>query len=445
MGKKKNKPKYHPFETLAPRKFDPIFEASTAELFTMATKGSQPIWSQLKSTQGRLSPKLRQEFFSLAHDGMRKAQAKIVETMISDQPWPDANSLLLHGIADSMAWQLIGNQLCYARRLYKEQPIVNLKHSNFDSILRTVNHHHKTNPNSFSLISDLTTFVQVGDLLSAHQDGTISISEVKEGEKNHQILEFMKFYTKTGCPRSIHYFTQEHGPQSLKQMQRIARQASRMGHVAEILNTGTSQDPDTQHRIKIPEETVFMEDWDAELNYILNESDFKGWALTTVDGCLFIASYSRTAMNGAGFLAFNSWFDRFGGTPGCPRARLIDCMSHPLALPIFNRNIADRHKLDILFGRKNVCMALNIPKLFERLEKCGIGIREASNKEASEMDQKGFPPYRHERKAYFLGTPGNEMLLLDGIFLRILFHSQRPLDTIKSILKATALRPPAAF
>ncbi|MNL88992.1 hypothetical protein D3C87_2190580 [compost metagenome] len=61
-------------------------------------------------------------------------------------------------------------------------------------------------------------------------------------------------------------------------------------------------------------------------------------------------------------------------------------------------------------------------------------MREATNKEASKMDQQGSPPYRHNGKAIFIGNEQREMMLLDGIILRVLFHSQRPVETIQAIL-----------
>lgn len=445
MRKRNRKVKYDPFGTLRAARFDPRHEDTTLELLNYATKGSMPIWEKLSKIEKAPDLELRKEFLASAHSGMRKAQNKIIEIFTGPEPWQGANVLLLHGIADSMAWQMIQSQLCYARRFYKEQPIVDIKHSNFESILRVVNHNNKSFPDSFSLISDLTTFIQIGDLLLASPEGGFTIIEVKEGEKNHQILEFMKFFMKSGCPRALHYFVQEHGEGALKQLQRMMRQAFRMGHVSEILATGRSEDPDTEQKIKIPEDKVYIGDWDDELQSVLYESDTKGWALEIIDDCLFIASYSKTCMGGAGHLVFNTWFDNSEGTPDCPRVSLIDCMKHPLAPPIFNRNMEDRHKLDILFGRKNVCIALSIPLFFKKLVECGINVREASNKEASEMDQKDSPPYRFGGRAYFLGVPGNEMMLFDGVLLRILFHSQRPIDTIESILTATAVQIPEAY
>ncbi|MCY1532518.1 hypothetical protein D9M68_677990 [compost metagenome] len=210
-----------------------------------------------------------------------------------------------------------------------------------------------------------------------------------------------------------------------------------MGHVTEVMTKGRSLDPDTNQSVHIPEEYLYIQDWDDELNAILEESDSKGWALDVVDDCLFMGSYSKDAMLGAGHGIFNLWVDQFEGTPNCPRAQLLDSMKHPLAPPIFNWNISDGHKFDILFGRKNVCIALNVSALLKRLRKVGLKVREATNKEASMLDQQGVPPYRHNGKAIFIGNEQQEMPLMDGILMRVLFHRQRPIETIQAILNNT--------
>lgn len=335
-----------------------------------------------------------------------------------------------------MAWQLIGNQLCYARRYYKGHKPVDLKNSNFNSVILAANNFADRDPGSFALISDLTSFIQVGDLITIGSLGGVTIAEVKEGKKNHEILEFMEFFMKSGCSRSFYYFAQQHGESGVKQLQRMFRQAERMSHVSEVLIKGTSIDPDTKDNIHIPDEYVYTGDWTGELNALLDESDSKDWALDIVDGCLFIGSYSSKAMMGAGHLAFNMWLDQSQGSPSGPRVRLSDTMINPLALPVFNWNISTEHKFDILFGRKNVCIGLNIPMLIERLQKEGLTVRNATNKEASKLDQLGAPPYRHNGKAFFIGNGQQEMAFLDGIFMRVLFHGQRPIETIKAILNA---------
>ena len=434
MSNKKKNTKYDPLEKMHPMYLDKNLEELAHNLFELSCEESKPVWDEIKAEGFEKNPELKTKFLALSHEGMREAQKIIAEIIQSNETLTDSHTVLFSGIADSMAWQMIGEQLCFARSFYKEQTAINLKQSNFDSVVSAANQTMGKDPGSFSLISDLTSFVQVGDLLTMGARGGISISEVKEGKKNHEIMEFMQFFAKKGCPRSLHFFAQEHGISGIKQLQRMYRQVDRMRHVKEIITKGISLDPDTNKKIFIPEESVYIPSWHSELNAILDQSDSTGWALDIIDDCLYIASYAKGFALPNGHIAFNFWFDESGGTANCPRARLIDCMTHPLALPIFNLNISQKNKFDILFGRKNVCIGLNITALLKKLEPEGFTVREGTNKEASMLDQKGFSPYRHNGKAIYIGNEQHEMVLMDGIFLRVLFHNQRPIETIRTIL-----------
>ncbi len=433
MGSKK-KSQYDPFTSLHPQCLNPSLEPLARDLYALAFKGSEPVWSEMRGKTFKNDPELQKKFLTAAHDGMTKAQKKIIEIVLSGESLSDSHEVLLRGVADGMAWQLIGQQLCYARRFYKEHPPVNLKESNFESVVLCADDMVRQNPGSVSLISDLTSFVQVGDLLTMNSRGGITIGEVKEGQKNHQILEFMNFFTDSGCMHAFQHFANEHGKSGVKQLQRMFRQAGRMGHVTEVMSTGKSLDPDTEQEVRIPEEFVHIETWDKELNEALENSDAKGWAIQVVDDCLFIGVYAKDTMHGYGHLLFNTWFDEFEGGIDSPRFRLNDSMIAPLALPVFNLNISEEHKFDILFGRKNVCIGLNMSALIEKLKESGLTIREATNKEASRIEQKGVRLYRWKGKAIYISNEKNEMLLMDGIFMRTLFHGQRPVKTIQSIL-----------
>lgn len=434
MTNRKKKREYDPFTALRPVSLDLQLEKLAQELYELATEGSKSTWDEIKTGDIKGNRDLTRRFLTSAHAGMHEAQNIIIKSIQSDGSLTDSHSVLFRGIADHMAWQMIGNQLCYARRFYKEHDPINLKESNFDSVILAANQTMSRDPGSFSLISDLTSFVQVGDLLTMGSLGGISIGEVKEGKKNHDVFEFMKFFAKNGCPRSLHYFAEEHGKSGIKQLQRMSRQVERMGHVKEVMTSGVSLDPDTNQKIYIPDEFVYMPGWGDELNAILEKSDSKGWALDVIDDCLFIASYSKGSFLGAGHIVFNMWFDEFGATENCPRFRLFDSITHPLALPVFSLNISKNHKLDILFARKNVCIGLNISRLIDKLKNSGLKVREGTNKEASQLDQQGFHPYRHNGKAIYVGNEQREMALMDGIFLRIMFHNQRPIETIRAIL-----------
>ena len=79
-------------------------------------------------------------------------------------------------------------------------------------------------------------------------------------------------------------------------------------------------------------------------------------------------------------------------------------------------------------------MGINVDALINRCEAVGLHVRAGSNKETTKIEQAGVKPYRHKGKSIFIGNDRNEMALLDGIFMRVLFHGQKPISTLQTIL-----------
>ena len=431
----KKKGTYDPFTALHPVSLCPELEDLARELYKLACRGSEPLWDEINPQKGfKENPELQKIFLFASHAGMNAAQKKLVELVQSQEPPTDSHVVLIRGIADAMVWQLIGEQLCYARRFYKERLPVNLKESNFESVVFRAEENTRRYPGSISIISDLTSFVQVGDLFTMNSEGRITISEVKTGKKNYEISNFIKSFIETPCEHALDHFAREQGQSGMKQLQRMLRQGKRMEHVTEVMATGKSVDPDTKHTINIPEDFVYMPKWDYELNSILESADSEGYGYDVIDNCLFMGAYSKDGISEQGYALFNMLFDHYEGGLESPRCRLYDCMIVPLALTIFNLKISDEHKFDLLFGRKNVCLGLNITNFIEGLEKVGLTVREATNKEASKMEQKGEQPYRWKGKAILIGNGKGEVFLSHGLFVRIFFHGQRPIETVQAIV-----------
>jgi len=220
-------------------------------------------------------------------------------------------------------------------------------------------------------------------------------------------------------------------------LERMVRQAGRMAHFTEIVSKGISKDPDTGQTIQIPEQEVQIETWDEELNDLLANPEGKGWAIHVIDDCLFLGCYFEKKMAAAGHIIFNGWFDSCGGTESCPRARFLDSMKIPLALPVFNRQIPHEKMFDLLFGRLQICMGVNVEAFLAKCQREGITVRSGTNRETSQLEQLGGRLYRHNGKSIFLGNGKVEMGLADGVFLRMLFHGQKPISLIKAILDNT--------
>ncbi|PKG73172.1 hypothetical protein CXF86_19170 [Shewanella sp. GutCb] len=439
MGKKKKKKlrkaKYDPITTLSPICFHGNLEALAQDLYEKACKGSQPVWEKFETSEPRFphNSDLSKEFYKLSHQGMRAAQDTMLQHILANPTLDYQHKLLFRGIADTMAWSMIDDQLCYARRLYKEQCQPSLYCSSLDTVIVAADSIMDEDEDKFALISDLTSFVQVGDLLTFSPNEGLGMAEVKSGKVNHRIHDFIQTYSKTQCERLAERFFKHEDNNTIKQMGRMMRQNDRMLHFSEVMKSGLSIDPDTNEKIHIPDEFIEIETWNEVLIDVLEQSDTKSFALDIIDSCLFVASYSGTSYH-AGHLLFNTWFDEFGGTEACPRSKLSDSLLDPLALPIFQLNISEKHKFDILFGRKTVCVGIVIEKLLEECKKQGWSVREATNKEKGKLIQNKHLPYMHKGKPIFIGNGLSEMVLMEGIFLRSLYHGQKPISILKHYL-----------
>jgi len=428
---------YDPVENMKLTMLSEDLEPIARDLHEKACCGSKTIWPHLAENNGFKSGNddLRSSFISLANKGMREAQQHIVERIKASPELSVSEEILFRGISDSIAWQFLGNQLCHARCLFKDQIPPNLKHSNLDSVVLTAAKIVETHPGSMPLISDLTSFVQVGDIIANIPGQGMVIYEVKEGKENLRISEFMDFYQKSKCDRALQIFCEQSGQASVKQLKRMARQVGRMAHFTEVVSKGVSKDPDTGQLIQIPEQVIQIDTWDKELNELLENPDGNGWRIQVIDDCLFLGCYFDKPMRTGGHIIFNGWFDSCGGTERCPRSRLFDSLKIPLALPVFNRQMPHERMFDLLFGRLQICMGVNVEKLLSRCQKEGLRVRFGSNREASQLDQLGGKPYRHNGKAIFIGNEKVEMAVAGGIFVRMLFHGQKPIPLIKAMLK----------
>jgi len=438
MGKKrKNKEriKYDPAKTMQLITLQQDLEPTARRLYEYTCCGSKELWDEEKYPEAiKSNSELRTKFMSLAHKGMRAAQEEIIEAINKQESFTASQECLYRGIANSIAWQIIGQQLCYAKRLFKGNQPPSLKHCNLESVIFAARDYAKANPDAIPLITDLTSFVQVGDILSLDPIKGVSIIEVKEGEVNYKILDFLEYYNAHKCDKVIYAFIEKEDKNTVKQLKRIIRQYERMDHVCDVLSKGKGMDPDTNTNIIITEESVMIDSWDNELNQILEESSSNGYAINIIDDCLFIGCYSGHPWVSGGHYVFNTWFDGSGDVLNCPREQLFNSMQQPLALPIFNLNIPDEFKFDLLFGRKQVCMGINIQFLISKCKNVGLEVKFATNKEATRMDQTGNRPFRYNGKAIIIGNGINELFLMDGIFLRTMFHNEKPISIVQSLL-----------
>src|SRR5690606_13651242 len=100
---------------------------------------------------------------------------------------------------DGIAWQLIGGEIHIARRFHIEEDSSKfLDTSNIEHAKKVADEINKS-PLDFALISDLTSYVQIGDILLKHEN-IVGIMELKEGKVNDQIKDFIEDLEQNNQP-----------------------------------------------------------------------------------------------------------------------------------------------------------------------------------------------------------------------------------------------------
>ena len=401
----------------------------------LASAGSRELWPELTHERLKGDPAFRERFHVLAHDGMYAAQERMVERILTGVPLDDSETILFRGVADSIAWGMIGGQLCYARRFYRDQKQPNLAQSNFESVVLAAHAMRERDPGCMPLITDLTSFIQVGDLMCVSSKRRMRFVEVKEGEHNRRVLEMVNFYQQSGCEKYREILTKTETPRTVKQFERVMRQEARMEFVGEVMGKGFATDPDTGIAVSIPEPYIPMASWVDALDELIEKAKEKSWAYDVQDS-LFIGAYSGDPWSARGHIAF---LGSLGGAGDLERdfhvIRLANCMSHPLAPPLFSRPLAVETMFDMLFGRLNVCVAANIPDLIQECEMAGLNARQATRKELAEARRMDTDPILVNGKGVVFELEGREMMLVEGIIFRMLFHGQRPASVIRGYLE----------
>lgn len=423
-------------ERLSPMKAPSHLEDEAKSLFEETCCGSRPLWP-LDEEALKGSEDLRHQFRRLVHEGMWAAQERFLHRIDRGDSMSSGEEALYRTAMDSIAWQMIGGQLCYARRLYRDQRQPSLSNSNLESVIGAARYFRAENPDSMPLISDLTNFVQIGDLFAANPKTGISILEVKEGRKNHEIGQLAQFYRQSKCEHLKQLVAETESAQTFKQFQRIVRQMNRMDFASKVLGKGQARDPDSEEEIFIPEAALPIEQWDDRLNKLFDEACERGWAVDVIDDCLFVGAYSAEHMRRAGHIAFVQWLDQFAGDEFSPTARLIDSVTLPLALPIFAVPTTSERTMDVLFGRLHVCMGMSIPGLVEACEKSGYMVRPPKGKKERATTHPRGESITYKGEPLVLERSGKVMFPAKGIFMRSTFHFQRPMAVVNALFESS--------
>jgi len=391
------------------------------------------------------------KFISYVHEGFGLAQEEIINTLLLIQQQKDeckaklkneknkeilktlkdkqeslANQeMITRKLADSIAWQLIGQFHYIARRMYTGQNQLSIKSSNLSSGQEFVTRYNKENTLRFALLTDITSFLQLGDVLVLDRSDSnpiIGVAELKEGKKNEETREFLDFLYKSKCPKSMYYFAQEKGEKQFEQLMRMVKQDYKTAANLSILEKGSGRDPISEINVRISEDIFILQHYEDVVRHLLEKCDEKGWAIEHFEGCLSIGAYKFPF---PGNQAFKAWVSG----NNFPASDLRSGFSIPLAMPIFLLNLGEENVMDLTMGRKNVLIHLNIDEWINLGLRNGLACEWLSSKATHKLldkRNKQLRPYVFENRAIKFAQGDKEYYVGDGILVRILFEFVKP-------------------
>lgn len=338
-------------------------------------------------------------------------------------------------MADGIAWQMLGGQIHLARRFHiQDKSSKFLDSSNLPHALAVADELNK-NPNDFALISDLTSFIQIGDLLVRHGKIT-EIMELKEGKVNDLIRDFLDSIEKDGKEITEENLKEKFDKNTVKQIKRVLRQQERATRAVDIMNNDKGIDPVTGQNIFVRTPSIKTEFYHEELGKLYEDLQTKIWAYTVVDTCVHIGMYRDEGLAMAPFTIphiLKQQTENF---------IVVDWLSitENLSEPIFAKPFPPEFIVDILTGKVKIIIGINVDALIETFNVFGLDTRWLTEKETARLKQvsvrEGMIVVNN--KGIIITLPGGaqEATLYGGTFSKIIYDSIKPSNIAQSYLSS---------
>lgn len=255
-------------------------------------------------------------------------------------------------LADTIAWQFIQHHST-ARRLYLNQATNMIKNTNIDSGIRFIRYFNE-NKQNFALLTDITSFIQIGDVLCSDTDKDGNrrwyLVELKEGDANYKVLRVIEGHDNDD----------KLDKKYLDQMQRILKQGKKAINALSVIKEGSGVDA-LGDKVKIIDSMDFEKDFFLDrVNEILNRCEKYGYSTDIIDDCLYIGAYNANIPIKKAYLAFIAWMASLGIS--YPILNLQDAFGCELCIPFFMSNIDKTNIIDIALGKKIILISLDFDK-----------------------------------------------------------------------------------
>jgi len=394
---------------------------------------------------------------ALLSEHRRNRDARAADALLQERVLAN-RMLVLRRLADSLIFTMVGFNPWIVKRFMAQ------KHTRpIDPLVlrRIVDYASRLNAESryfFALASDLTTIIDVGDLLRIDRapgaGSKWSLIEVKEGRVNAVISEIIQD-ANAAEDEQMNRVRAEFGEHGVRQARRMIRQQLRLQEVDKILTTDTGIDMVTNREIFLSREVYQAEDYVGALHHVIKSAREKGIGVSAVDGCLRIAGVKvdelgrNAAMTGVAHLFYHlnnpaaacALPDKKGFVaevdPATARP-FVDLVAHSMIVrwsyPAFIWMLEPEELFDVVMGRLLIFGQFDIQDFVSRVEALGFKTSWITAKQAAEMKRLG-GPIPGSPNAWALRVEAGDFSVdyLVGFFGRLFTELMTPGDLLRMV------------
>jgi hypothetical protein len=321
---------------------------------------------------------------------------------------------------------------------------------------------NRENRLKFNLVSDLTTVLQIGDLIeidaTAQRDPKWTVIELKEGRTNELLAGMIGEKEATLEAEDFESMKKLVGDTAPKQAQRMLRQQRRMRELTRIVETDRGIDPMHEVETYMTPDPAELEDYCGEIEKVYELAKQKGAGAADVDSCLRVLGVAREKAKGhswgsAGHQFFHmanpgrSW--AFVGNQSLAEQDeeikalksvpyFVDLVDYnlmvPIADPIFTWPNTEM-VLDLVMGRIRLFVQFDVEAFFRVAAKDKIKMRWVVGKEAEKIKKMSmrFPGSPDAWGIHAELPEGDTQTLLAGFLSRPFTNFARPRQLIDLI------------
>jgi hypothetical protein len=348
-------------------------------------------------------------------DGLGRVSEKLAELT-----WELAR---VRHFADFLAWMFFKNEWHKIRRFYsgsKSRP--NLLESNLPSVLDAVEYFHAEGELNFALITDLTSFIDIGDLLLVTEN-KIEVVECKSGDTQRRVFEFIeKLRADDFDPAKVDYSDKDN--KFFDQVERTLRQFERGSDAISFVNTEKGVDPFTKMEINLLISDASPDYYFDKLIVLVEESLKDDSAYDIVEDIIYLAAYRNSKIERSRFI-FE--YMAHGTLENYITVDLMELLYAPLKEPLLFKPLGKEALFDLMFGRLKVYLALDLDKLISLFNEKGVSARWLSEKETKQHKSRGGPkPFVYKKRAIQVSTNGITLILGTTFTVHLLLDNMNP-------------------